>query len=70
VQIEGRCTVTATGDVTLGNTGKEANGVATVTDESGSSETDSTIGVFLATTTGGAATAFCLLGKGKRSTVA
>jgi hypothetical protein len=71
VQIEGDCSVNSTGNTTLGNTGKLADSVATVTDESAATETASTIGVFKATQSAGAAVvAFCLLGKWKRSSVA
>lgn len=71
VQIEGDCTVNATGNTTLGNTGKFADQVLTITDEAAATETASTIGVFKATNSAGATTvAFCLLGKWKRSTVA
>jgi hypothetical protein len=71
VQIEGDCTVASTGNTTAGNTGKLADSVSTVTDETAATETASTIGVFKTTQSAGAANvSFCLQGKWKRSSVA
>lgn len=44
LQVGGNTTITSAGATTLGNTGKLANGVKTITDEGGAAETALTIG--------------------------
>ena len=71
VQTEGDCYANSTGNTTAGYTAKMADSVLTITDEGSAAESASTIGIFKATQSAGAAVvAFVLLGKGKRSTVA
>ena len=67
-QIEGQCTATSTTDTTIGNTGKCANGVTTVTDEAAATISASSIGMWLETGTGSGDRSLLLFGH--RATVA
>lgn len=61
LQVYGDTTVTTAGATTAGNTGKLANGAATITDELGSTETAKTLGVIKTTLSGaGDATVFLI----------
>lgn len=61
LQIYGDTTIATAGATTAGNTGKLANGVATITDEAGTGETAKTLGVIKTTLSGaGDATVFLI----------
>lgn len=68
LQTEGVTTVVSTGAATIGNTGKMANGVLTVTDEAGTAETALTVGVFKTGSVGSADNTIYLL-PNKKATV-
>lgn len=63
LQTYGDTTITTAGATTAGNTGKLANGVATITDEAGSAETAKTIGIIKTTLSGAGDASVFLLGK-------
>lgn len=63
LQTYGDTTVTTAGGTTAGNTGKLANGVATITDESGAVETAKTIGIIKTTLSGAGDASVFLIGK-------
>jgi len=70
VQIEGDTTVVSTGATTKLNTATLANGVTTVTDEAGTTETALTVGIFKDTLGATGDATLYLLGNGKKVTIA
>lgn len=63
LQTYGDTTITTAGATTAGNTGKLANGVATITDEAGSVETAKTIGIIKTTLSSAGDASVFLIGK-------
>lgn len=63
IQIYGDTTITSAGATTAGNTGKLANGAATITDEAGVTETAKTLGIIKNTLSGAGNASVFLINK-------